>query len=249
MRSDGQVACDLFSFVDDERITGPDEELTWQASHTMAAKQSYLGVQDAGRKARPSSKQPGAWAGAIVHVVASLGVSVLTSVEKWAKMRAILDKWWVILLAEKKPKLPHKELLSDQRFLVYVTRTYPAMVPYLKGFHLTIEMWRGGQNAEGWKRKSTNDEDNDASIDSLMLLTSLDETRAGGHCLDLSVTALYSLNHSEDEDVSRINHRMDLKGGNGHRYTPDDRVTISVPQFKDDIRALMRLTDFKLLPL
>jgi hypothetical protein len=121
MWSDGQVAYDLFSFVDDECITGPDEELTWQASHTMAAKQSYLGMQDAGRKARPSSKQPGAWAGVIVHVVASLGVCVLTSMEKWAKMRATLDKWWVRLLAEKKPKLSHKELLSDQGFLVYVT--------------------------------------------------------------------------------------------------------------------------------
>jgi hypothetical protein len=60
MQSDGRVACDLFSFMDDERITGPDEELTWQASHTMATKQSYLGVQDVGRKARLSSKQPGA---------------------------------------------------------------------------------------------------------------------------------------------------------------------------------------------
>jgi hypothetical protein len=32
LRSDGRVACDLFTFVDDERVTGPDEELTWQAS-------------------------------------------------------------------------------------------------------------------------------------------------------------------------------------------------------------------------
>ncbi len=233
------MVCDLFSFVDNERITGSDKELTWQASHTMAAKQSYLGVQDVGRKARPSSKQPGEWAGAIVHVMASLGVCVLTSVEKWAKMRAILNKWWVLLLAEKKPKLTHKELLLDQGFLVYVTRTYPTMVPYLKGFHLTIEMWRGGQDAEGWKQKSTHDKNNNASIDSLMSLTSLDEIRAGGHGLDLSVTALYSLNHSEDEDVSRINHRMDLKGGNGHRYTPNGGVTIPVPRFKDDIQALM----------
>ncbi len=48
-------------------------------------------------------------------------------------------------------RLPHKELLVDRGFFVYVTRTYPAMVPYLKGFHLTIEMWRGGRDAEGWK--------------------------------------------------------------------------------------------------
>ena len=35
---------------DDEHMTGPDEELTWQASHALALKQSYLGIQDAGRK-------------------------------------------------------------------------------------------------------------------------------------------------------------------------------------------------------
>ena len=51
LRSDGRVACDLFTFVDDERMTGPDEELTWQASHALASKQSYLGIQDVGRKA------------------------------------------------------------------------------------------------------------------------------------------------------------------------------------------------------
>jgi hypothetical protein len=141
LRSDGRVACDLFTFVDDERVTGPDEELTWQASHALASKQSYLGIQDAGRKARPSSQTPGAWAGAIVHVLLSLGVCVLTSAEKWDKMKGILEKWWKQVAGSNVPKLSHKEMLSDRGFLVYVTRTYPAMVPYLKGFHLTIEMW------------------------------------------------------------------------------------------------------------
>jgi hypothetical protein len=141
LRSDGRVACDLFTFVDDERVTGPDEELTWQTSHSLASKQSYLGMQDAGRKARPSSQTPGAWAGAIVHVLPSLGVCVLTSAEKWDKMKGILEKWSKQVAGSNMPKLSHKELLSDRGFLVYVTRTYPAMVPYLKGFHLTIEMW------------------------------------------------------------------------------------------------------------
>ncbi len=51
VRSDGRVACNIFTFLDNEHVTGPDEELPWQASHTMASKQSYLGIQDAGRKA------------------------------------------------------------------------------------------------------------------------------------------------------------------------------------------------------
>ncbi len=68
LQADGWVACNLFTFVDDKWVTGADEDLAWQASHTLASKQSYLGIQDAGRKARPSSKTPGAWAGALVHV-------------------------------------------------------------------------------------------------------------------------------------------------------------------------------------
>ena len=83
MRSDRCVACDILPFVDHARIGGPDEDLTWQASHKLESTQSYLGMQDAARKARVCSQQPGAWAGAIVHVVPDLGVCVLTSVEKW----------------------------------------------------------------------------------------------------------------------------------------------------------------------
>ncbi len=94
MRSDGRVACDILSFVDDERVGGLDEDLTWQASHKLASTQSYLGMQDATKKARLCSQQPGAWAGAIVHVLPDLGVCVLTSVEKWLKLKGILSKWW-----------------------------------------------------------------------------------------------------------------------------------------------------------
>jgi len=139
----------------------------FQWDRIRASKQSYLGMQDAGRKARPCSQQPGAWAGAIVHVLPDLGVCVLTSVEKWTKLKAILQKWSDRLghspLAQ--VKLAHKELLSDWGFLVYVTRTYPAMVPYLKGFHLTIEMWRGGRDADGWKLPPKEDDPEDDQYD------------------------------------------------------------------------------------
>ncbi len=68
--------CDLFSFVDDERVVGPSEELTWQASHVLASKQSYLGIQDAARKARPCSQTVGAWAGTIVVTISLVDISV-----------------------------------------------------------------------------------------------------------------------------------------------------------------------------
>ncbi len=82
MGADGCVACDVCEFVNDERVTGPDEELTWQASHVLASKQSLLGIQDAERKARPCSQKPGAWGGATVHVIPDLRICVLTSAEK-----------------------------------------------------------------------------------------------------------------------------------------------------------------------
>ncbi len=89
---DGRIACDIFTFVDDERVVGPDEALTWQTSHVLASKQSYLGIQDAARKARPCSQTMGAWVGSIVHVLDGLGVCVLTSKEKWAKDEGNLSR-------------------------------------------------------------------------------------------------------------------------------------------------------------
>ncbi len=248
IRSDGRATCNIFAFVDNERVTGPDENLTWQASHILAAKQSYLGIQDTGRKARPCGEQPGAWVGAMVHVVPDLGVCMLTSAKKWVKMRGILRKWWDLLNDSKEGedlRLSHKELLSDRGFLVYVTRTYPTMVPYLKGFHLTIEMWRGGWDSEGWKLR----EGNDISVSSSQSMSSWDVTRAGCHGINLSLVASYSVEQSEDEDVARASHRMRLKGGSEGLYAPQDGFTHPVPRFKTDVAALMRLSDFELPPL
>lgn len=45
---------------------------------------------------------------------------------------------------------------SDRGFLVYVAQAYPAMKPYLKGFHLSLKMWQGGCDCEGWKVEEVN---------------------------------------------------------------------------------------------
>ena len=228
-RRDGQMACDVFTFVDDERVVGPTEDLTWQASHVLASKQSYLGIQDAARKVRPCSQTTGAWAGAIVHVLDQLGVCMLTSQEKWIKMKGILTKWKKVLETES-PKLSHKKLLSDRGFLVYVTRTYPAMVPYLKGFHLTIEMWRGGCDPEGWKLK----EDDDSSVTSVA---------------DVNLSGPHALPGEGDDDEAVTSHRMATKIGVVHAYAPSSGFTTPVPRFKIDVDALLRLPDFNLPPL
>ena len=37
--------------------------------------------------------------------------------------------------------------------MVYITQAYPGLKPYLKGFHLSLETWRGGRNQDGWRIK------------------------------------------------------------------------------------------------
>jgi hypothetical protein len=46
----------------------------------------------------------------------------------------------------------HNALESDRCFLIYVSKTYPSMVPYLKEIHLTLDSWREGRGEDGWKR-------------------------------------------------------------------------------------------------
>ncbi len=77
-------------------------------------------------------------------------------------------------------KLLHKELLFDWGFLVYMTRTYAAMVPNLKGFYLTIKIWHGGWDTDGWKLKEGDDP----------LSTDMDKA-ATDHCLGIKAGSEY----------------------------------------------------------
>ncbi len=56
-----------------------------------------------------------------MHVLPELGVCVLTSLEKWDKMKTILKKWLGRISGPSSEGLLHKELLSNRGFLVYVT--------------------------------------------------------------------------------------------------------------------------------
>jgi len=48
----------------------------------------------------------------------------------------------------------NRQRLEEMRgFLNYVVRTYPWMNPYLKGLHLTIDGWRPGRVAGGWRNR------------------------------------------------------------------------------------------------
>ena len=83
-RRDGLRASELVQYVDDVRTVSATEELAWTCSGHVGKTLSFLGLQDAARKRRMSSKRPGAWAGAIV---AADGSQVTKSVSKdrWIK--------------------------------------------------------------------------------------------------------------------------------------------------------------------
>ena len=54
-------------------------------------------------------------------------------------------------LEEKGGLVDFKQLEKDRGYLVYISRTYQSMVPYLKGIHQTLDSWRSGRNRDGWK--------------------------------------------------------------------------------------------------
>ena len=151
-RVEGSLASDMVVFVDDKRLAGSGQQEIKEAGHRCSTREAYLGIQDALRKWRSAggTRNPGAWAGAVVHVDPSQGVLVLTSQEKWDKMKKIC-RHWLDQLLRGESALDHKQLQSDRGFMVHVTQAYPMMKPYLKGFHLSLETWRGGRDEEGWK--------------------------------------------------------------------------------------------------
>ena len=152
-RVDGGLASDMVVFLDGKRVVRSGSKRVKEAGHASSKRESYLGIQDALRKWRSAcgTKTPGAWAGAVVHVDEEKGVMILTSQEKWDGLKAIC-RFWLRILESGETTLEFKKLRSDRGFMVYATRPYPAMQPYLKGFHImSLETWRGRRVEEGWK--------------------------------------------------------------------------------------------------
>jgi hypothetical protein len=217
-RDDRSLASDFVCFVDDLRITGQGSQRVREAGHAISSRQSYLGIQDALRKLRSpdGTRRPGAWAGVNVCVDEDRGVVVLTSQEKWDRMKAICE-YWRGILGKDDTDLDFKRLRSDRGFMVYVTQAYPGMKPYLKGFHLSLETWRGGRDSEGWKLPKqregvTKEEDTEATTSSL-----------------------------DDLKVDLIT--RSLTGRDGPNDGPESGVTQAAPRLQQDLDAILHLAD------
>ncbi|KAI2495932.1 hypothetical protein MHU86_18586 [Fragilaria crotonensis] len=166
-REDGSIATDLHIYVDDVRITGSSQESVWCAGSRVAKLCSFYGLQDAPRKLREPSQDPGAWAGSVVSTSHGVVTKFVTK-ERWRKTQGCIrwlankigiqgDQWSGGIPEDEYSKvppagtLPHKQAERIRGFLIYVSRTYKAMVPYLKGLHLTLDFWRANRDEEGWR--------------------------------------------------------------------------------------------------
>ena len=81
-------------------------------------------------------------------------MKVYTSQEKWSRGRSIVDSWSKHYDTCEKSVLPvfnHKQLERDRGFMIHLGRTYPWIMPYLKGVHHTLETWRSQRDGDGWK--------------------------------------------------------------------------------------------------
>jgi len=137
--------------VDDIRTGAASESLAWKTSRRVASWINYLGQQDAPRKRRPPSQTPGAWAGAMCFAKPEMGLFVTCSEEKWLKGKKWVDTWWKEVVEDDGRDMCFKDLEKGCGFLVYLSRTFPAIFPYLKGVYHTMNSWRVGRDGEGWK--------------------------------------------------------------------------------------------------
>ncbi len=73
-------------------------------------------------------------------------------VQKWLKAKQLVGE--ILVEVEKGDSLDRKSL-ERRGFLFHVQCTYPAINPYLKGLHLTIDSWQAGWDEDGWKISSS----------------------------------------------------------------------------------------------
>lgn len=81
---------------------------------------------------------------------------------KWEKAQKIIRDLSSQLIQS--TNLDHKDLEQKRGFLVHLQRTYPCITPFLKGIHLTLDSWRPGRDADGWRIPSYEPDDDDLAF-------------------------------------------------------------------------------------
>jgi hypothetical protein len=116
VRWDGELAVEVFIYVDDGQPTGPTEYLAWQAGRAYRAGCTRRGVQDASRKWTLPSQTPGPWTGTVTHTDGGR-IRGTVSQEKWEKTKSLITEMTAMV---EHGHLPLGRLLQIQSFLMYV---------------------------------------------------------------------------------------------------------------------------------
>ena len=117
----------------------------WKAAKRVCQLMKYLRIQDAYQKRMAPSRVPGE---ASVDTSGEI-TCVYVSQTKMDKIEEIIARITAELEIGK--GLAFKQLERDREFLIYVTRTYRSLVPYLKGIHHTLDSWRKEKDEDGCK--------------------------------------------------------------------------------------------------
>lgn len=151
------IAGELITFVDDGRAIGQSLEHTWRILRQVCSRIQYKGIQVALRKVHEPKLDPGPWAGAVFETT-STSVTKSVTAEKWNKGKNIGESLWSQLNVEgwEAILISYKELEIARGFLCHLSMTFEFMVPYLKGFHLTLASYLTKRDKEGWKYSDKN---------------------------------------------------------------------------------------------
>ena len=213
------IAAILEAYVDDVRVMGSSEVICREATRRASQILQYLGQQDACRKYRPPHTSPGPWCGSFVAVKDD-SVWVYVSDDKWNKAKTFISE--LHSLVKNHEPIPFKFLERGRGFMVYFCRTYPSFTPFLKGIHLTMDVWRTGRNEEGWKKKSVNQKEEEEEF-----RKDLHEDTA-----DLEIL-------KDAPDPLRLQEcRGPARGKTPQVYEDHPEVLLSVPRLAKDLKAL-----------
>ena len=207
------ITGDVVTYMDDLRTVGSSAEHAWQVARQLGARLQYLGIQDAPRKRRPPSKTPGAWAGSVHHISATTISKTLTQ-KKWDKGKKLLEKYVDAYTKSDSPTFDHKQMQRDVGFFVHQALTYNSLMPFLKGFYLTMNVWRPGRNGEGWK------------LSTREWLSQLQE-KFGDEEIN-TICGFLDTDEDEDSHAESTNKEKDI---------PPARVK-AVPRLRTDVRAI-----------
>jgi hypothetical protein len=165
--------------------------------------------------------EPGAWAGCVFSVLPDKIAKSVTQ-EKWEKAQGIIQALCDVVFRDGlAAQLIHKELERQRGFLVHLSMTFPVLVPFLKGIHLTLDSWREGRDSEGWKNTPKAQRAADKFKKEL------------GECM---------LDDEQAEDEYEFGMEFDSPLDYSTKYADAPKFVHPVPRLESDLRALRAIT-------